>query len=124
MKDPKIKNEYEDSRGIIYTFFVHGKEELLTFTKQGYMRGGHSHKDVQHTMVLSGSIEWREYRNDHEEIFNLNEGDKQVTPSFVPHLLTALSDCWILETKVDNDNTIARVLAKHYRNQVYRSKEE
>jgi len=118
MKAPEIKKVHEDSRGIIYTFFVDGKEELLIFTKQGYMRGGHSHKDVQHTMVLSGHIEWREWRNDHEEVFNLNEGDKQVTPSFVPHLMTALSSCWILETKVDNDNAIAESLIKHYREQV------
>lgn len=118
MGTPEIKKVHEDERGIIYTFFIDGKEELLTFTKQDYMRGGHSHRDAQHTMVLSGSIEWREWKNDHEEVFILNEGDKHVAPSFVPHLMTAICDCWILETKVDNDNDFAKISAKNYRKQV------
>jgi len=124
MKTPKIKKEYKDSRGIIYTFFVDGKEELLIFTREGFKRGGHMHKDIQHTMVLSGNIEWREWINDHEVITVLNEGDKQATPSFVPHLLTALNDCWILETKVDNDNSLAKVFAKCYRDQIEKDIEE
>jgi len=115
---PKIKLEHSDERGVIYSFQIEGKERLLTFTKAGHKRGGHFHKEIQQTLVLNGSIRWWEWRYDHEEVFDLNEGDKQTTPSFCSHLMEAVTDCWILETKTDSDSSQNEIIAETYRKSI------
>jgi mannose-6-phosphate isomerase-like protein (cupin superfamily) len=115
MISPKIKKEFKDRRGTIFTFFVDGNERLLTFTKEGFSRGGHSHFEVQSTFVLSGEVKWREWVGDHDVEVFLYEGDMKYTESQVPHLLTAMTDCWIIETRRPLNTRASRAMAKVYR---------
>lgn len=118
MSDPKIEKIHEDKRGTIYRFFIDGKERLLIFTKEGYLRGGHMHKEIQQNFVLSGAIEWTEFHGTHDDNKIMQEGESNTVMPFTPHLLTAVTDCWIIENKFSHESA---KMCEHYRNSVLKA---
>jgi len=111
----KLKKVHEDKRGIIYVFKINGVEQLLIFTKKGHCRAGHIHDEIQYTMVLDGIVEWTQWECEHETVRVMYKGEVQTTPTNMPHLLKAVTDCWILEIKKNPKNKTANMMTKYYR---------
>lgn len=61
------------------------------------MRGGHFHDLREYGVVLEGKVERRLMLNDKEVVEILSEGDLRIVPPKIPHLVKALTDCWVLE---------------------------
>ena len=93
----EFKKVHEDTRGKIFVFHIGEREFLLFFTKKGALRGGHFHDLREYGVVLEGEIERRLKYDDREEVEVLTEGELRVVPPKIPHLVKALSDCWVME---------------------------
>lgn len=97
MKMLVFNKVHQDKRGDIYVFNLGEREFLIFFTKKGALRGGHFHDLREYGVVLEGKIERRLMYDEREEIEIFYEGDLGVVPPKIPHLVKALSDCWVLE---------------------------
>lgn len=93
----ELNKIHEDNRGEIYVIDIGCREILLYFTKKGAKRGGHFHELREYGVVLEGKLERRLMFGDNEEVDILLEGELRVTPPIIPHLVKALTDCWLLE---------------------------
>ena len=92
-----LKQVHEDARGTLYILTFGDKEYLLMFTKKGFKRGGDYHQSIQHDVVLSGRVEF-EYVTDKDWVeVILLKGQSISFKAMQPHMLTALTDCLVLE---------------------------
>jgi len=117
----KMRKIFEDKRGEINLFEIGGREFLLFFTKKDALRGGHIHDLREYCAILEGSIERHLMIDDQDQIDVLNEGDFSIVPPKIPHLVKALTDCWMIEWHEYPKN---RIIYEPYRKLVERYLDE
>ena len=101
--EPTITKVHEDSRGEMYTINLPGDRELmLLFSKQGSLRGGHSHDVPESVMVLSGRMRYHKlFMPDFPATFStLSDGDASGNRAGEIHMGEFLEDTWLIEWKV------------------------
>ena len=102
---PEITLVHEDERGEMYSISLPGDRELmLLHSKQGSLRGGHSHDVPESVMVLTGKMRYTKqlpgYKLYTEE---LHDGDSSRNDKGENHMGEFLKDTWLIEWKVCKD---------------------
>jgi len=96
-----MKQIHEDARGKIYQLKFGDREFLILETKKGFRRGGDYHKTWQFDVVLSGEVLFTYIDIHRNPKISTNvkklQGEKVVFFPNEPHMLTALTDCLVLE---------------------------
>lgn len=88
---------HKDKRGRIWLCDFAGKEYLLLETKAGFCRGGDFHQTIQTDVVLHGTIRWFVSNNTFTTHKRMVEGDMNVNPPLVPHMMLSITDSLVLE---------------------------
>lgn len=87
----------KDKRGRIWLCEFMGKEYLLLETKAGFYRGGDFHQTIQTDVVLHGTIRWFEDDGVFSHGRYMIEGDININPALIPHMMFSITDSLILE---------------------------
>lgn len=93
----KFKKIHSDARGNLYLLKFKGKEFLLLETNMNHSRGGDMHKSVQHDIVLHGIVQFKFMQGKKLREKVLRQAETITFPAEQPHMLTALTDCLVLE---------------------------
>ena len=101
MFEPTITKVSEDARGEIYSISLPGDRELmLLHSKQGSLRGGHSHDVDEGVMVLLGAMIYHKRAGSGEMTGVLKEGGYSFNPTGLAHMGEFLGDTWLVEWKI------------------------
>ena len=96
----KIKNNFEDERGVIRDILVKEKIDFVTiiFSKKNSVRGNHFHKEtVQYLYVLEGSVlVASKFEGKEIEKKILTEGDLLLNEPFEWHAIKSIEDSKLL----------------------------
>ena len=96
----KIKNNFEDERGVIRDILVKEKIDFVTiiFSKKNSIRGNHFHKEtVQYLYVLEGSVlVASKFEGKKIEKRILTEGDLLLNEPFEWHAIKSIEDSKLL----------------------------
>ncbi|MDX2470477.1 MAG: cupin domain-containing protein [SAR324 cluster bacterium] len=100
MKFTRLKNNFEDDRGIIRDILTQVKFDAATIitSAKGATRANHFHKDtIQWTYILKGKVQYlyQKEGEDTKEVL-LEEGDVVRSDVKEAHALTALEDSSLL----------------------------
>ena len=105
MFKPEIKLELADDRGEIYSIGLpDGTEFMLIHSKEGTLRGGHSHNVSERVMLLTGQMMYHKVdlaakERDAEWTELLIGGDSSFNAEGVKHMGEFLEDTWLVEVK-------------------------
>ena len=102
--EPSIKCVSEDARGEIFVISLPDDQELLLLhSKQGVLRGGHSHDVNEIVVILSGCMAYskRDDMQRQEWGETLKAGDDSFNPAGQIHMGEALTDLWLIEMKLN-----------------------
>jgi len=89
-----------DERGEIWKTEIEGIAYWMSYTRQGFGRGGDIHEGWQHNVILKGSFEVRMMVPDvpeGEEVWSHTAFAKLAVPPEVPHVFIALEDSYMME---------------------------
>ena len=102
MFEPTITKVSEDARGEMYAITLPGDRELmLLHSKQGSLRGGHSHDVDEGVMVLLGAMIYHKRAGSGEMTGVLKEGGYSFNPTGLAHMGEFLGDTWLVEWKLN-----------------------
>ena len=101
MDTPVFKLEHADARGEIYSITLPGDKELmLLHSKEGSLRGGHSHDVDEVVVILTGKMRYTKYDGLNETYELVKEGDASFNPTGLYHMGEFLEDSWLIEWKL------------------------
>jgi quercetin dioxygenase-like cupin family protein len=90
---PDIVNE--DRRGwILRMMLPDGREDIIIYTRRGFIRGGETHKSDQNNLVLQGALKWT-YGDGSTEVTTSHQGN--IIPAGKAHMAEAIEDTVYLE---------------------------
>lgn len=96
----RFRFEGKDKRGAVWSFRLSEdplEEFIIIYTKKGAKRGGHYHSNKEYHLILKGEIEFLEKDKKTLRRIRAKKGDFILTIGKIPHLVTALSDSWMIE---------------------------
>ncbi|MBI5228631.1 hypothetical protein HY991_00865 [Candidatus Micrarchaeota archaeon] len=88
---------FQDFRGEIRRFEIHGTKFNVLFTKAGYFRSGDYHPVTQYDLMLKGEVEITMRQNDDDVVIKKGPNELIVLPPGIPHLFKALTDTVMIE---------------------------